>query len=85
MLKASAVFVVSLLVLVPICVVTGYAIGHAIAAYVFSAALEPDTYKQDRELFAGVYGIMFIGGSLYVLAAAFAAFRLIKAIRANRA
>lgn len=84
MARAITIFVVSLLALVPICVFVGYGIGHVIAMFVYSAELKPDTYKVDRELFAGVYGIMFIGSFLYLVSALFAAFRLIKALRVSR-
>ncbi|MBS7544982.1 hypothetical protein [Ancylobacter oerskovii] len=83
-LIAVLIFVVSLVILLPVCILAGYAIGYLIAMFMFSASLEPDTYRLDRELFAGIYGIMFIGGALYVLSAGFAAFRLTKAIRTHR-
>jgi len=85
MLKPIAVFVVGLLLLVPICLFAGYGIGEIIAAYVYPATGQPDRFREDRELFAGVYGIMFIGGFMYVVCAAFAVFRLVKALRKRRA
>ncbi|MBB4096053.1 hypothetical protein HGG72_16620 [Ochrobactrum pecoris] len=81
MLKPIIVFFISLLLLVPICIFVGYGIGEIIAAYVYPVTSPSDRYKGDRELFAGVYGIMFIGGFIYVASVAFAVFRLIKAIR----
>ena len=84
MLKSVLVFVLSLLALVPVCMFTGYAIGHLIAPFVYPVPMGPDTYKVDRELFAGIYGIMFIGGALYALSAAFAVLRLVKAMRVQR-
>ncbi len=83
MLKAVVVFVATLAVLAPICVLGGYAVGQGIAAYVYSG-LPAEPYKQDRELFAGVYGILFIGGFAYAVAAAFALYRLVRAILASR-
>ena len=84
MLKPTVVFVISLLLLVPICILVGYAIGEVIAAYVYPVTGPPDRFREDRELFAGVYGIMFIGGFLYLASAAFAVFRLVRAIRKRR-
>uniref|UniRef100_A0A9E8A1X3 Uncharacterized protein n=1 Tax=Bosea sp. NBC_00436 TaxID=2969620 RepID=A0A9E8A1X3_9HYPH len=84
MLKPIIVFVVSLILLVPVCLFAGYGIGEVIAAYVYPVTGPPDRFREDRELFAGVYGIMFIGGFLYLASAAYAAFRLIKAIRKER-
>jgi hypothetical protein len=81
MLKPIIVFVISLLLLVPVCLFIGYGIGEIIAAYVYPVTGQPDRFRVDRELFAGVYGIMFIGGFMYVVAAAFAGYRLVKAIR----
>ncbi len=81
MLKPIIVFIISLLLLVPICIFVGYEIGEIIAAYVYPVTGPPDRFREDRELFAGVYGIMFIGGFMYVASVAFAAFRLIMAIR----
>lgn len=80
MLKPIVVFVITLFLLVPVCLLIGYGIGEIIAAYVYPVTGPPDRFKVDRELFAGVYGIMFIGGFMYVVAAAFAVYRLIKAI-----
>jgi len=86
MLKPIAIFVIGLLLLVPACLFIGYGIGQIIAAFVYPAATSgADIYREDRELFAGVYGIMFIGGAMYIASAAFAVFWLIKAIRKNRA
>jgi hypothetical protein len=65
----------------PLRIFIGYGIGEIIAAYVYPVTGPPDRFRVDRELFAGVYGIMFIGGFMYVVAAAFAAYRLVKAIR----
>lgn len=81
MLKPIVVFVLILLLLVPICTFAGYGIGEIIAAYVYPVTDQPDRFREDRELFAGVYGIMFIGGFLYLAGAAFAVFRLVQAIR----
>lgn len=81
MLKPIIVFIISLLLLVPICIFVGYEIGEIIAAYVYPVTGPPDRFREDRELFAGVYGIMFIGGFMYVASAVFAAFRLFMAIR----
>jgi hypothetical protein len=84
MLKPIIVFVLSLLLLVPVCVLVGYGIGEIIAAYVYPITGPPDRYREDRELFAGVYGIMFIGGFLYLASAVFAVSRLVKAIGKKR-
>ncbi|MBA8841943.1 hypothetical protein [Ochrobactrum sp. RH2CCR150] len=84
MLKPIIVFLISLLLLVPVCLFVGYGIGEIIAAFVYPVTGTPDRFREDRELFAGVYGIMFIGGFLYLASAAFAVFRLIKAIRKRR-
>jgi len=86
MLKPIAIFVASLILLVPVCLFAGYGIGEVIAAFVYPPAPPAtDVYREDRELFAGIYGIMFIGGGLYVLCAAFAVFRLVRAIRRRQA
>lgn len=85
MLKPILVFVLCILLLVPVCIFAGYGIGEVIAAYVYPVTGPPDRFREDRELFAGVYGIMFIGGFLYVLSAAFAVYRLVRAIWKNRA
>lgn len=85
MLKPIIIFVVCLLLLVPICVLAGYGIGEVIAAYVYPITGPPDRFREDRELFAGIYGIMFIGGFMYVASAAFALFRLVRAIRKRHA
>lgn len=85
MLKPIAVFVISLLLLVPICLLAGYGIGAIIAAYVYPVTGQPERFREDRELFAGVYGIMFIGGSLYAVSSAIAVYRLVRAIRNKRA
>lgn len=84
MLKPIVVFVISLLLLVPICIFVRYGIGEVIAAYVYPVTGPPDRFREDRELFAGVYGIMFIGGFLYLASAGFAVFRLVRAIRKKR-
>lgn len=81
MVKKIALLVLALAVLVPVCVLAGYAIGHLIAIFLYSATLKPDTYELDRELFAGIYGIMFIGSFLYVASAAFAIYRFIRSLR----
>lgn len=81
MLKPIVVFVISLLLLMPICLFAGYGIGEIIAACVYPVTGPPDRFREDRELFAGIYGIMFIGGFLYVIAAALAVYRLVQAIR----
>jgi len=83
MTKAIILFVVSLVLLAPVCVYGGYAIGHLIAAFVYPTTV-PDTFKADRELFAGIYGVMFIGGFLYLVSAVFALFRMVKAVRKAR-
>ena len=84
MLKPIIVFVLGLVVLVPVCVLAGYGIGEIIAAYAYPVTGPPDRFREDRELFAGVYGIMFIGGFLYLASTAFAVFHLVKAIRKGR-
>ncbi|EKS29183.1 hypothetical protein [Afipia felis] len=84
MVKLIVVFIGSLFVLVPVCLIVGYGIGGLIAAYVYPVTGTPDRYREDRELFAGVYGIMFIGGFLYVASALFVMFRLMKSIRKRR-
>ncbi|EFI51375.1 hypothetical protein [Afipia sp. 1NLS2] len=84
MVKLIVVFIGSLFVLVPVCLIVGYGIGELIAAYVYPVTGTPDRYREDRELFAGVYGIMFIGGFLYVASALFVMFRLMKSIRKRR-
>jgi len=83
MLKPIVIFVISLLLLVPVCLFAGYGIGEIIAAYVYPAS-DPDRFREDRELFAGVYGIMVIGGALYLIGAALAVYRLVRAIRKSR-
>jgi len=85
MLKPIIVFIASLIVLAPVCLFVGYGIGELIAAYIYPVTGSPDRFREDRELFAGVYGIMFIGGFLYLASAAFAVFRLVLAIRKRRA
>lgn len=84
LLKPIIFFLISLLLLVPVCLFAGYGIGEILAAFVYPATMTPDRFREDRELFAGVYGIMFIGGFLYLASAAFAVFCLIKAIRKRR-
>ncbi|KXO72992.1 hypothetical protein [Brucella anthropi] len=84
MLKPIFVFLISLLLLVPVCLFVGYGIGEIIAAFVYPVTGTPDRFREDRELFAGVYGIIFIGGFLYLASAAFAVFRLVRAIRKPR-
>lgn len=81
MLKKTILFLLSLIVLVPVCIFTGYAIGHGIAYFAISPEPRPHSYGHDRELFAAVYGILFIGGFLYAVGALFALYRFIKAIR----
>ncbi|KGJ12109.1 hypothetical protein EQ718_16740 (plasmid) [Paracoccus versutus] len=81
MLKKIALLIVGLVALVPACGLLGYAIGYLIAMFVFSATLEPHTYEHDRDLFAAIYGIMFIGGFLYAVAAGFAIFRFVRSFR----
>lgn len=81
MLKKLALLLVGLVVLVPACGLLGYAIGYLISIFVFSATLEPHNYEQDRDLFAAVYGILFIGGFLYVVAAGFTIFRFLRGFR----
>lgn len=83
-LKRIALLLGSLVVLVPLCGVLGYAIGYFIALFVFSATLEPHTYEHDRDLFAAIYGIMFIGGFLYAVSAGFAIFRFVRSFRSDR-
>ncbi|MGP3713056.1 hypothetical protein ACS5UA_19785 [Brucella sp. RRSP16] len=84
MLKPIFVFLISLLLLVPVCLFVGYGIGEIIAAFVYPVTGTPDRFREDRELFAGVYGIIFIGGVLCLASAAFAVFRLVRAIRKPR-
>lgn len=84
MLKPIILFLISLLLLVPVCLFVGYGIGEIIAAFVYPVTGTHDRFREDRELFAGVYGIMFIGGFLYLASAAFATFRLVRAIRKKR-
>ena len=84
MLKPTIVFLISLLLLGPACLFVGYEIGEIIAAFVYPVTGMPDRFREDRELFAGVYGIMFIGGFLYLASAAFAVFRLVRAICKRR-
>ncbi|WP_112585120.1 hypothetical protein [Brucella tritici] len=84
MLKPIFVFLISLLLLMPVCLFVGYGIGEIIAAFVYPVTGTPDRFREDRELFAGVYGIIFIGGFLYLASAAFAVFRLVRAIRKPR-
>ncbi|MCJ1899984.1 MULTISPECIES: hypothetical protein [Paracoccus] len=81
MLKKIALLLVGLVALVPACGLLGYAIGYLIAMFVFSATLEPHTYEHDRDLFAAIYGIMFIGGFLYAVAAGVAIFRFVRSFR----
>ncbi|RJE89322.1 hypothetical protein [Paracoccus onubensis] len=83
MVKKVALLVLALTVLVPVCGLAGYAIGHLIAIFLYSATLKPDTYELDRDLFAGVIGIMFIGGFLYVVSAIYAIYRFIRSVRKN--
>jgi hypothetical protein len=70
-----------LVFLVPVCVLLGYLIGYLIAPFTFSDRLHPDFYKHDRELYAGIYGIMFLGGSLYLVSSAVVIFRFLKSVR----
>lgn len=84
MLKPIIVFLISLLLLVPVCIFAGYGIGEIIAGYVYPITGTPDRFREDRELFAGVYGIVFIGGFLYLASTVFVVFRLIRAIRKRR-
>ncbi|RJL20721.1 hypothetical protein [Paracoccus siganidrum] len=79
--KKIALLFVGLVALLPACGLLGYAIGYLISIFVFSAALEPHTYEQDRDLFAAVYGILFIGGFLYAVAAGFTIFRFLCGFR----
>ncbi|MBC2886710.1 hypothetical protein H7Q97_15060 [Ochrobactrum sp. CM-21-5] len=67
MIKKICITILLMIVLVPVCGLLGYAIGYGIAPFTFSDQLHPDFYEQDRELIAGIYGIMFIGGALYLL------------------
>ena len=85
MVKPLVFFVAGLLLLAPVCILVGYGIGEIIASFVYPAAPPgSDIHRVDRELFAGIYGIMFIGGAMYVACAAFAIFRLVRALRTNR-
>ncbi len=84
MLKPIFFFLISLLLLMPVCLFVGYGIGEIIAGYVYPVAGTPDRFREDRELFAGVYGIMFIGGFLYLASTVFAVFRLVRVIRKRR-
>lgn len=70
MIKQIVIMVLWLVCLIPVCVFLGYLIGYLIAPIMFSDQLHPDFYEHDRELFAGIYGIMFIGGSLYLVSLA---------------
>ncbi|MGH6862171.1 MAG: hypothetical protein ACRECY_18120 [Phyllobacterium sp.] len=67
MAKAIGILVLWLVILLPVCAVAGYLIGYVIAPIAFSDQLNPDFYEHDRELIAGIYGIMFIGGFLYLV------------------
>ncbi|OIS94296.1 hypothetical protein [Brucella cytisi] len=80
MLKNALLLLLLLVLLAPVCGLIGYAVGHLIAIFKFSATLQPDTYQHDRELFAGIIGIMFIGGSLYLVTAGFALFRFLRSV-----
>jgi len=81
MLNKIALLLVGLVVLVPACGLLGYAIGYLISMFIYSATLEPHSYELDRDLFAAVYGIMFIGSFLYVVAAGYAIFRFVRGLR----
>ena len=83
MAKKIGILILCLIVLVPICVFLGYLIGYLIAPLMFSDQLHPDSYEHDRELYAGIYGIMFIGGFLYLVSSTAILFRFIKAMRSS--
>jgi type III secretory pathway component EscS len=80
MLKKALLLLLFLILLAPVCGFVGYALGHLIAIFKFSATLQPDTYQHDRELFAGIIGIMFIGGFLYLVTVGFAVFRFLRSV-----
>ena len=81
LLKKTALLLVGLAVLAPLCALLGYAIAYAVSIFVYSATLAPDTYEHDRDLFASIYGIMFVGSFLYVVAAGIAIFRFLRSFR----
>ncbi|MGA0616139.1 hypothetical protein [Paracoccus sp. KR1-242] len=78
------VLILGLVALVPVCALLGYGIGYLVSLNLYSAVLHPDTYVHDRELFAGIIGILFIGGALYVLSAVYVLFRFVRALRRDR-
>jgi hypothetical protein len=82
-IKQIVIMVLWLVCLIPVCVFLGYVIGYLIAPIMFSDQLHPDFYEHDRELFAGIYGIMFIGGSLYLVSLAVVVLRFIKSVRSS--
>ncbi|MBA8878813.1 hypothetical protein [Phyllobacterium myrsinacearum] len=81
MAKRIGILIFWLIVLVPVCVFLGYLIGYLIAPVLFSDKLHPDFYEHDRELYAGIYGIMFTGGFLYLVSVSVVVFRFIKSVR----
>lgn len=58
----------------------GYGTGEFIAAYVYPVTGITDRFGEERELFADLYGIMFVSGFLYPVSVALAIFRLIRVI-----
>lgn len=72
-----------MILLVPVCVLSGYFIGYVVAPLAFSDQLHPDFYEHDRELYAGIYGGMFIGGFLYVVFSGLLIFLFVKSLRSS--
>ncbi|OIS93582.1 hypothetical protein [Brucella cytisi] len=80
MLKPIILFIISLLWLMPARIFFGYGTGEIIAAYVYPVTGVRDRFGEERELFAELYGIMFVSGFLYPASVALAIFRLIRVI-----
>ncbi|MGH6762407.1 MAG: hypothetical protein ACRECW_12565 [Phyllobacterium sp.] len=59
MLKAILI-ILAVLVLIPVCALAGYGIGHLIAPFYF------DDFH-DRDLAAAIYGMPLIGFPLYII------------------
>jgi len=63
-----------LVFLLPICALLGYGIGLLLAPIWY-------VERVDRELFAGVYGILFLGSGIYAVAAALVIYRATRSRR----
>lgn len=59
MLKAILI-IMAILILIPVCALAGYGIGHLIAPFYY------DSFH-DRDLAAAIYGMPLIGFPLYII------------------